>query len=164
MNMKLPIKTIFIKPWWMVGMILLLCNPLSTWAKTDPITVDQLAKTITGTMTNEKGKPLAGGTVILKGTAKGTLTDNNGAYSIDANVGDVLAFSYVGNDPFTLEIIASDGRMEIILNEKESKVYDDIHIPKWNVFENYFKADNYLATLDEGAFAKVKYYKLKVSH
>lgn len=71
---------------------------------------------------------------------------------------------YVGNDPFTLEIIASDGRMEIILNETESKVYDDIHIQKWSVFENYFKAGNYLSTLDEGSFAKVKYYELEVSH
>lgn len=96
MTMKLPKKTIFIKPWCMLGMVLLLCNPLSAWAETDPITVDQVAKTITGTMTDENGEPLTGGTVILKGTAKGTLTDQNGAYSIDANAGDVLTFSYVG--------------------------------------------------------------------
>ncbi|MEM6343523.1 MAG: polysaccharide lyase family 7 protein [Bacteroidota bacterium] len=71
---------------------------------------------------------------------------------------------YVGNEPFTLEVIASEGRMEVILNDNESKVYDDIHIQKWSVFENYFKAGNYLITLDEGAFAKVKYYELAVSH
>lgn len=70
----------------------------------------------------------------------------------------------VGTDKFTLEIIASEGRLEVILNDKESIIYDDIHMEKWGVFENYFKAGNYLNTKDEGAFSKVKYYELVVSH
>ena len=74
-------------------------------------------------------------------------------------------FSYeVGHEKFTLEIIASGGKMEVILNDDERFVYDDIHIRKWGVFENYFKAGNYLVTRDEGAFSKVKYYELEVSH
>lgn len=71
---------------------------------------------------------------------------------------------YVGFEPFTLEIIASDGRMEVILNDSESILYEGIHMDKWGIFENYFKAGNYLATLDEGSFARVKYYDLEVSH
>jgi len=81
--------------------------------------------------------------------------------------GDDEGFNFseeVGFDSFTLEVIASDGRLEVILNEQESVVYDDIHMQKWSVFENYFKAGNYLTTLDEGAYAKVKYYELEVSH
>ncbi len=70
----------------------------------------------------------------------------------------------VGHDKFTLEVKASDGRLEVILNDSESIVYDDIHMEKWGVFENYFKAGNYLVTTDEGAFSKVKYYDLEVSH
>jgi hypothetical protein len=54
--------------------------------------------------------------------------------------------------------------MKIILNGKQSKVYESIHLQKWGVFENYFKAGNYLVTKDKGAFAKVKYYQLEVSH
>ena len=34
----------------------------------------------------------------------------------------------------------------------------------WSVFENYFKAGNYLQTTDEHAFSKVKYYFLEISH
>ena len=71
---------------------------------------------------------------------------------------------YVGFEPFTLEIIASEGSMEIILNENESVVYDDINIQRWGIFENYFKAGNYLVTKDEGAYARVKYYDLEVTH
>ena len=70
----------------------------------------------------------------------------------------------VGTDKFTLEVIASEGRLEVILNEDESVVFDDIHIQKWGIFENYFKAGNYLQTKDEESFAKVKYYDLEISH
>ncbi|MGB5394138.1 MAG: polysaccharide lyase family 7 protein [Lutimonas sp.] len=70
----------------------------------------------------------------------------------------------VGNEPFTIEIIASKGRMEVILNEKDSWIKEDISLEKWEVFENYFKAGNYLASKEEDAFAYVKYYSLNVSH
>ena len=70
----------------------------------------------------------------------------------------------VGFGKFTLEVKVTDGRMEVILNEKESVVYDDIHIEKWGVFENYFKAGNYLVTKDSDAFSKVKYFELEVNH
>ena len=70
---------------------------------------------------------------------------------------------YVGFDKFTLEVKVSEGRMEVIMNGT-SKVYDDIHIQKWGIFENYFKAGNYLATQDSCARSKVEYYELEVSH
>ena len=71
---------------------------------------------------------------------------------------------YVDFNKFTLEVKVSNGRMEVILNEKTSIVYDNIHIQKWGVFENYFKAGNYLASLDKDSYAKVKYYELVVTH
>lgn len=70
----------------------------------------------------------------------------------------------VGTDKFTLEVKISDGRMEIVLNDDESLVYDDIHAKKWGVFENYFKAGNYFQGKDKGSYAYVKYYDLEVSH
>ena len=70
----------------------------------------------------------------------------------------------VGHDKFTLEIIAEKGKLEIILNDDESIILDGPDMEKWGVFENYFKAGNYLATKDEDSFAKVKYYDLEVSH
>ena len=70
----------------------------------------------------------------------------------------------VGFKKFTLEVKVTDGKMVVILNENEYKVYENIHMKKWGIFENYFKAGNYLQTRDEGAFAKVRYYDLEVSH
>jgi TonB-linked SusC/RagA family outer membrane protein len=53
-------------------------------------------KTITGTVVDETNMPLPGATVLIKGTTTGASTDFDGKYSISANVGDVLTFSYVG--------------------------------------------------------------------
>jgi len=70
----------------------------------------------------------------------------------------------VGFDKFDIEIDVKKGKMVVSLNNNEFKTYDDIHMKKWNVFENYFKAGNYLQTRDEGAFSKVNFFELKVSH
>lgn len=80
------------------------------------------------------------------------------------DVGGVNFDEKVDFEKFTLEVKVSDGKMEITLNDDQTMVYDDIHMERWGIFENYFKAGNYLTTLDEGAYAKVKYYDLEVSH
>lgn len=51
---------------------------------------------ITGTVKDGEGKPLSGISVVVKGTQKGTSTDNAGKFVIDANAGDVLEFSAIG--------------------------------------------------------------------
>ncbi|MFC4722623.1 polysaccharide lyase family 7 protein [Geojedonia litorea] len=70
----------------------------------------------------------------------------------------------VGFRKFTLEVKVSEGKMVVVLNNSEYKVYENVHMRKWGVFENYFKAGNYFQSRDEGAFAKVKYYSLEVTH
>ncbi|RIA10775.1 alginate lyase [Flavobacteriaceae bacterium MAR_2010_72] len=70
----------------------------------------------------------------------------------------------VGFRKFILEVKVSDGKMVVILNNSEYKVYENIHMRKWGIFENYFKAGNYFQSRDEGAYAKVKYYNLEVKH
>nr|WP_321247317.1 polysaccharide lyase family 7 protein [uncultured Psychroserpens sp.] len=70
----------------------------------------------------------------------------------------------VGFRKFTLEVQVSEGKMVIILNNSEFKVYENVHMSKWGIFENYFKAGNYFQTRDEDAFARVKYYSLEVKH
>ncbi|KAB1068018.1 polysaccharide lyase family 7 protein [Tamlana haliotis] len=70
----------------------------------------------------------------------------------------------VGFRKFTLEVKISEGKMVIVLNGNEYKVYEGIHMQRWGVFENYFKAGNYFQSRDDDAFAKVKFYDLEVSH
>ena len=70
----------------------------------------------------------------------------------------------VGFRKFTLEVKVTEGKLVVVLNKNEFKVYKNIHMKKWGIFENYFKAGNYFQTRDEGAYAKVNYYELEVEH
>ncbi len=51
---------------------------------------------VQGTVTDQSGEILAGVSVSVKGTNKGTLTDMNGTYKIDASNNSILVFSFVG--------------------------------------------------------------------
>ena len=53
-------------------------------------------KKVSGTVSDDNGLPLPGSTIIIKGSTSGVSTDFDGNYSINANVGDVLTFNYVG--------------------------------------------------------------------
>ena len=53
--------------------------------------------TVTGKVTDsQNGDELAGVSVIVKGTSKGTVTDANGNYAVLTQKGAVLQFSYIG--------------------------------------------------------------------
>ena len=51
---------------------------------------------IDGVVVDNKGYPMIGVSVLVKGTTRGGQTDINGKFSIDANVGDILVFNYIG--------------------------------------------------------------------
>lgn len=54
------------------------------------------AKTITGTVKDADGQPLAGVSVVVRRTGIGTSTDAAGRFSIEADEGDFLEFTIVG--------------------------------------------------------------------
>jgi TonB-linked SusC/RagA family outer membrane protein len=68
----------------------------------------EATETITGRIVGADGAPLSDVSVRIKGTSKGTTTNNRGDFSIEANRGDVLIFSYVGYQ--TQEIQVTDSR------------------------------------------------------
>jgi TonB-linked SusC/RagA family outer membrane protein len=55
-----------------------------------------VAKVLTGKVTTESGDPLAGVSVLVKGTSRGTTTNSNGVFSIAADAGETLEFSIIG--------------------------------------------------------------------
>lgn len=71
-----------------------------------------LGQEVSGTVTDESG-PLPGVSVAVKGTTVGTTTDFDGNYSINANTGDMLVFSYVGYD--TQQIVVSGSTLNVSL-------------------------------------------------
>lgn len=66
-------------------------------------------KTITGTVTSvDDGLPLPGASVMVEGTTKGTQTDLDGKYSINATQGEKLVFSFVGMTDQVITVGASN--------------------------------------------------------
>lgn len=75
--------------------ILLLSVCLQTGVKGYSQGTVSVQSQITGRVTDEEGSPIAGVSVFVKGTKTGTTTNNNGNFSIEAGIGDVLVFSSV---------------------------------------------------------------------
>lgn len=66
--------------------------------------ISQQNKQITGKVTDTNGEPLPGVTIIILGTTKGVITDNDGVFSIDAKPTDKLVFSFVGMEDITVDV------------------------------------------------------------
>lgn len=79
-----------------------------------PIT--EIQQNVTGQVTNERGDPLPGVTVTVKGTSRQTATDSKGYFSINANSDQVLVFSFLGYAIQERKVDAS-GKMNITLGE-----------------------------------------------
>src|SRR4029078_2463828 len=61
-------------------------------------------RNIQGTVSDDKGVPLSGVSVIVKGTSKGTSTNTDGRFVIDADANDVLVISMVGYEPQEIQV------------------------------------------------------------
>ncbi|WP_121356123.1 SusC/RagA family TonB-linked outer membrane protein [Flavisolibacter nicotianae] len=102
----------FTQPWIFVMGFLLLC--LTTLAQ---------EKTITGTVTDENNAPLAGASVNVKGTNRGTLTDAAGHFSIQAASGQALIVSFIGYTPQEFEV-GKTASLAIKLKQGQNNLQD----------------------------------------
>lgn len=69
-----------------------------------------------GVVTDDKGNPLAGATVRVKGTAVGRATDINGRFMIDAATGNTLIISFAGYTSQEV-VVTKEGDLKIVLLE-----------------------------------------------
>lgn len=77
------------------GQTQLVINPVATITGINA--AEQQKKVVSGTVKDSQGLPLPGVTVVIKGTSKGVITDNDGKYSI-VNIPEntILQFAFVG--------------------------------------------------------------------
>lgn len=61
-------------------------------------------KKITGKILDSDAHPIPGASVIIKGSSSGTVTDENGAFSLNANPGATLVISAVGFTTFETKV------------------------------------------------------------
>ncbi|MDR3350341.1 MAG: SusC/RagA family TonB-linked outer membrane protein [Prevotellaceae bacterium] len=89
-----------------------------------PVNAQQQSKTVTGTVVDKQGEPLAGVTVSLQGTSVVTLTDVNGQYSIPVQSDNqTLRFSYIGYKPVTAGTAQSVIRITL---EEDALLIDEV--------------------------------------
>jgi len=60
---------------------------------------NQQIKRVTGVVTDERGEPVIGVNVIVKGTTNGIITDIDGQFSLDVPDNAILVISYIGYTP-----------------------------------------------------------------
>jgi len=72
-------------------------NMILVELKNNVKSVGQQTKTVSGAVTDEKGEPLPGVTVVIKGSMEGTITDIDGKFTLSGvTTESVLHFSFVG--------------------------------------------------------------------
>ena len=73
--------------------------------------------TVSGTVKDQSGQPLPGVTVVEEGTTNGTVTNNNGVYTITVGQNASLAFSFVGMKS-QLVAVGNLSNIDIVLEEE----------------------------------------------
>ena len=91
------------------------------------ITQKNLQKTITGVVMDTNGESIIGATVLVKGTSRGTATDIDGRFTINAAEGDELEFRYVGYIT-VVEKVKKDTRTINIRMEADAVNLEDVVI------------------------------------
>ncbi|MGV8827292.1 MAG: SusC/RagA family TonB-linked outer membrane protein [Breznakibacter sp.] len=65
----------------------------------DHFNMQPTTQVIKGTVRDNTGEPLPGATVSIKGKTVGTITDIDGKYQLNASVGDILIYNFIGMQP-----------------------------------------------------------------
>ncbi|MFZ4559810.1 MAG: SusC/RagA family TonB-linked outer membrane protein [Saprospiraceae bacterium] len=92
-------------------------------------------RTVRGTVSDGKGIPLIGASVLEQGTSNGTVTDLDGVFRIEvADSNAVLVFSYVGMET-TLRRVGSATEINLSL-EEDSDVLDEVVVTALGLREN----------------------------
>lgn len=78
--------------------------------------VQQSGFAVKGVVRDANKEPLIGVNILVKGTHDGTITDMDGAFTLDVKMGDVLVFSYMGYG--TQEVtVKSKKSLEVVMKE-----------------------------------------------
>lgn len=81
--------------------------------------LNQQVQKIKGTILDARtGEPIIGASILIKDTAKGTITDFDGHFSLDVALGKLLRISYIGFD--TVTIAASDNLVIKLVEDAHS--------------------------------------------
>lgn len=112
-----------------LSMLLALSSPAAfTEAMAAPIVAQQ--QTVKGTVVDENGEPLIGVTVQVEGQQGGAITDIDGNFSVKANKGAKLKFSYIG---YAEQTVTATGSAMNIKMEPDNKSLQEVVVVGYGV-------------------------------
>lgn len=102
-----------------ISLILLMCISMASFAQ---------VRTVTGTVTDLKGEPLAGVVVQIKGTKITATTTSNGSFTIKVpDAGQMLVFRYIGFEDKEV-VVGTNTALKVSLKESVSQLNDVVVI------------------------------------
>lgn len=100
-----------------IGMVFLFLMSVSTaWSQTKKVTGQVLSK--------EDNSPLSGVSIVKKGNPEGTQTNNQGQFTVQVAVGDVLIFSNVGYA--TQQLVIGTADVLSVLLSSSTSILDEV--------------------------------------
>ena len=94
----------------------------------------QALRTITGVVTDEAGEPVIAATVYIEETNKAVYTDANGHYTIQAQDGQTVIFSFIGFERQSRKV-KGDATINIIMKEDENTRLADVVVVGYSTME-----------------------------
>lgn len=82
----------------------------------------QSPMTIKGFITRQNGEPLVGVSVVVKGTDKGTTTQGDGSFQVEATINSTLLISYIGYIGQEIKISSNTTNLAIQLIENKNEL------------------------------------------
>ncbi|GEM_PF-30410 len=127
----------------------------SAYAETSPIETIEIVQqngTVTGTVVDATGEPLTGASVVVKGTTKGAMVDNDGHFSI-ANVkaGQTLRVSFIG---YQAKEVKWDGQPLNIVLEEDNNALGEVVVTAMGIKKDAKKVGYAVSTINADELTK----------
>ena len=91
-----------------------------------------ITKKITGTVVDEKGEPVIGASIVIKGESHGTITDFDGKFTLaDVPEKGILTVSYIGYK--TVDLSAAGQTFVKVVLQEDSKMIDEVVVVGYGV-------------------------------
>ncbi|NML40777.1 SusC/RagA family TonB-linked outer membrane protein [Chitinophaga sp. G-6-1-13] len=94
---------------------------------------------VQGSVRDDKGQPLVGVSIRIKGGGTGTVTKADGTYSLKTNAAATLVFSYIGY--LSREIKASQGEVDVVLKQLNTAL-DQVQVIAYGTTTKRFSTGN----------------------
>ncbi|WP_460501899.1 SusC/RagA family TonB-linked outer membrane protein, partial [Hymenobacter agri] len=112
------------KPYWLLLLVLAVLLAPPGWAQT--------ARSISGIVTSSTDQsPLPGVTVLVKGTTNGSTTGSDGRYSLSAEPGATLVFSFIGYAAQE-RTVGNSSTIDVALKESTTGL-DEVVVTAYNI-------------------------------